>query len=88
MNVYGFRVILDGIDVMTEDVAESLYTAGCDDCSPFSGDGLAGAVFDRRAVTLEAAVASALHDVRKAGFEVARVEIEASDLAELQAVPG
>lgn len=86
MKAYGFRVKLDGLDIMTEDIAESLYAAGCDDCSPFSADGLAGADFDRRASTLEAAVASALSDIRKAGFAVARVEVEAPDLAELQSV--
>jgi hypothetical protein len=87
MTVFGFRVILDGIDVMTDDIAESLYQSGCDDCSPFSSDGLAGAVFDREAPTLDAAVATALHDIRKAGYRVARVEIEAEDLAQFDVVP-
>ena len=86
MAVFGFRVILHGVDVMTDDIAESLYRSGCDDCSPFSGEGLAGADFDRDAATLEAAVASAVRDVRKAGYEVTRVEMEAQDLAQLEAV--
>jgi hypothetical protein len=84
MAVFGFRVILDRIEVMTEEIAESLYQSGCDDCSPFSGDGLAGADFDREAAMLEIAVASAVQDVRKAGYEVARVEIGAQDLAQLE----
>jgi hypothetical protein len=86
MKIYGFRVVFEEIDVMTEEIAEALFVAGCDDCSPFSGDGLAGAVFDREASTLEAAVASAVADIRKAGFEIARVEIDQPDLAQLQPI--
>ena len=85
---YGFRVILQGVDVMTEEIAEKLYVAGCDDSSPFSADGVAGADFDRDATSLESAVASAVSDVRKAGFDVARIEIEAPDFGGLQLATG
>ena len=83
MKTYRFTIFLRGIDVMTDDIAETLYEAGCDDSSPGSGCGEAYVAFDREAKSLESAVASAANDVRTAGFHIAEVRIDESDLTEL-----
>ncbi len=64
--VYQFTVVLAGQDVMTADMAESLYTAGCDDGHPWSSEGVAAITFDREAACLESAIRSAVADVQKA----------------------
>lgn len=72
---FSFTVFLSGVDVMTDEIAEALVSAGCDDGSPFSRLGQAGVDFDRRADSLADAIRSAVSDVRKAGFQVDRVEL-------------
>jgi hypothetical protein len=80
MTTYHFTVILAGIDEMSEDLAESLFEAGCDDGSPWSSEGVAAIGFDREAESFEQAVRSAIADVQKAGCHVAWVKIEPEDL--------
>ena len=75
MRPYEFEIVLAGIDAMTPEIADALYKAGCDDGHPHSSAGVAAVGFDRQAPSLEQAIASAMADVRKAGFDVARVEI-------------
>jgi hypothetical protein len=70
-----FTVILAGISEITDDAANALYEAGCDDGSPGSCDGVVSVDFHRDAPTLESAIQSAVADIRKAGFQVERVEI-------------
>ena len=77
--IHRFTVILSGLTEMTDAAANALYEAGCDDGSPGSCEGVA---FDREASSLSEAIHSAVRDVRKAGFDVVRVEIEAEDLEE------
>jgi hypothetical protein len=74
--IYRFAVILRGLDVIDDDLAESLYEAGCDDGSPFSSCGVASVGFDRDADCLESAIRSAVADVQKAGCVVECVKIE------------
>jgi hypothetical protein len=59
---------------MNETIADALYESGCDDGTPFSSRGIAGIGFSREARSLEEAVRSAIADVSKAGFTVARAE--------------
>lgn len=80
MSVYAFTVILAGVTEMTEDLAEDLFVAGCDDGSPCSSEGVAAVGFDREADSLVQAIRSAVADVQKAGCRVARVMIEPEDL--------
>jgi hypothetical protein len=72
---YEFSLILTATDV-TDEEADKLYKAGCDDGSILSRGDVTIVQFDRHAPTLDAALASAIRDVESAGFEVARVEIE------------
>jgi hypothetical protein len=81
MHTYTFTVILGDQTEMTEDLAEALAAAGCDDGLAGSSSGVAVVIFDREADSLEQAVRSAISDVQKAGCRVARVEIEPEDLA-------
>lgn len=74
MPTFDFQVVLAGVDTMTEEIADALYEAGCDDGSPFSSEGVVAVGFSREAATIEEAARSAISDVNKAGFRVARVE--------------
>ena len=77
-----FTVILSGLDEISNDLAEALFAAGCDDGSPWSSQGEAAIGFDREAESFEHAVRSAIADVQKAGCHVAWVKIEPEDIAE------
>jgi hypothetical protein len=76
MSCYDFVVVLKGLHVIDDDLAEVLYEAGCDDGSPFSSNGVAAIGFSREADSLESAIRSAVADVQKAGCTVQRIEIE------------
>jgi hypothetical protein len=51
--------------------------AGSDDGRLVTRNGVTHIAFDREAASLEEAIRSATADVRRAGFEVARVEMDA-----------
>ena len=74
MPTFEFQVILANVSSMTEEMADSLYEAGCDDGTAFSSQGIAAIGLSREADSLEQAVRSAISDVERAGFSVARVE--------------
>ena len=75
MKEHEFTVILANISKITDEAANALYEAGCDDGSPGSCDGVVSVDFHRDASTLESAIQSAVADIRKAGYQVERVEI-------------
>jgi hypothetical protein len=70
-----FSLILATPDV-TDEEADKLYEAGCDDGSILSRGDVTMIQFDREAQTLDEALTSAIRDVESAGFQVGRVEIE------------
>ena len=80
MTKYEFTLILKGSHDLTENLADQLYEAGCDDGSPGTCDGELSIDFHRTANTLEEAINSAILNVKAAGLEVDRVEIEAGTL--------
>ena len=82
MPTYRFTVILAGLDEVSDDLAEALFEAGCDDGSPWSSEGVAAVGFDREAESFEQAVCSAVADVQKAGCHVAWVKIDPEDLVQ------
>jgi hypothetical protein len=86
MTKFEFTLFLGGLTEITDDAANALFEAGCNDASPASCDGVVWITFHREADTLDAAVRSAMADVQKAGFEVERLEIERGALDELLAV--
>lgn len=74
MATYEFQLILGNISAMSEEIADALFEAGCDDGTPFSSQGTAAVGFSREAESMEQAIRSAIADVNKAGFVVARAE--------------
>jgi hypothetical protein len=74
MSTFEFQLILGNVTEMSEEVADTLFEAGCDDGTPFSSQGTAAIGFSRDAESMEQAIRSAIADVNKAGFVVSRVE--------------
>jgi hypothetical protein len=77
MTKYEFSLILKGSYDLTEQIADQLFAAGCDDGTPGTCNGEFTIDFHRTANTLEDAINSAIVNVKSAGYEVERVEIEA-----------
>ncbi|MGD0654494.1 MAG: hypothetical protein ABSA16_09140 [Thermoguttaceae bacterium] len=75
-HIQEFTLVLAKDTELTEELADKLFEAGCDDGSPFISCGIAGVSFSREAESLEAAIRSAVADVQKAGCTVERVQIE------------
>ena len=84
MKTYEFTLLLAEVAVMTPELANRLFEAGCADGSPFSGDGVAAIGFDRKARSLEAAITSAIADVEKAGVTVCGVQLGSEEIAALR----
>jgi len=78
MNTYHFSLVVSDRVELTESVADALYSAGCDDATPGTCEDVLTLDFHRKAASLEEAIRTAIADVRSAGLEVARVEIEAA----------
>ena len=76
MKKYEFTLVLATSEESEAD-ANRLYEAGCDDATIVTRNGVTYIAFDREADSLESAIRSATADVRTAGFEVARVEMDA-----------
>ena len=76
MATYEFSLVLKVAEI-TNDDCDALYQAGCDDGTVVTRDGVTYIAFDREAESLEEAIRSATANVRSAGFEVARVEMDA-----------
>jgi hypothetical protein len=75
--VYDFTFTIAGVDDLTVEMADALYEAGCDDSSPYSEGPTVYLIFHREAGSLGEAVGSAIRDVERAGFAVARVDVDA-----------
>jgi len=77
MTKYEFILILKGSIELTEDIADELFEAGCDDGTPGTREGVFSIDFHREANSLEEAIRSAIGNVKTAGHQVERVEIAA-----------
>ena len=73
---YEFSLILKEGTEITEELADKLFDAGCDDGTPGTFCGTPYISFHRDAESLESAIRSAVADVQKAGCVVERVQIE------------
>jgi hypothetical protein len=76
MKTYEFSLVLTASKISDKD-CDAIHEAGCDDGTVVTREGVTYVAFDRQAESLEAAIRSATADVRAAGFEVARVEMDA-----------
>jgi hypothetical protein len=77
MTKYEFTLIIKGQFELTEEIADELFEAGCDDGTPGVCNGVLSIDFHREGNSLEAAIHSAITDVKSAGYAVERAEIEA-----------
>jgi hypothetical protein len=78
MSKYHFSLLVSDPVELTESVADALYSAGCDDATPGMCEGVLTLDFHREAASLEEAIRTAIANVRSAGLEAARVEIDAA----------
>ncbi len=78
MNKYEFSLVLKGPLELSEEMADKLFECGCDDGSPGTCNGVFTIDFHREAGSLEAAINSAIRNVRDAGHIVEQVQIEAT----------
>jgi hypothetical protein len=77
---YDFTAVLKDSPELTEQLADDLFAAGCDDGSPNMCCGVTSIVFHREASSLEDAIRSAVANVNSAGCIVERIEIDAQAL--------
>ena len=82
MAKYEFTLVLSGSPELSEDLAEKLFAAGCDDGTPGVCNGVFSIDFHREAQSLEEAIRSAIKNVKSVGYPVERVEIEAMTVVE------
>jgi hypothetical protein len=82
MRKYEFSLILKGSLELTEEICDELFEAGCDDGTPGTCSGVFRVDFQREGDSLEAAINSAIKNVKAAGYEVERVEIEADSMSQ------
>jgi hypothetical protein len=78
MKTYEFDVFLLDISEITDDQADALFAAGCDDGTPTSCDGRAWIHFYREADSLEEAIRLAISQVRLSGLSVSKIELDAN----------
>jgi len=81
MKTYEFDVILKNIAEATDEHADQLFNAGCDDGTLASRDGTTWIHFDREAPSLEEAIRSAVAQVQSAGITVSKVELDVAAAA-------
>jgi len=75
VRTHSFTLLLSGPDVTEESVADALFEAGCGDALFGQRDSIQYADFDRKSVSLAAAVSSAIEEVESVpGMRVLRVE--------------
>ena len=75
-----FVLVLSGIAVLDERVANAIYEAGCDDATPCLRYGTLSLAFDREATSLRGAILSAIRDVMGAGIDASVRYVDACNL--------
>jgi len=73
---FAFTVILEGLDDVSEELANRLYEAGCDDASLGCCEGVVSLEFDREAGSLAEAIGSAVRDITAAGCLPAQITLD------------
>ena len=85
MKTYDFEVVLKDVPEISDDQAEVLFAAGCDDGTPASCNGTAWIHFDREASSLEEAIGTAVAQVQSAGFNVSKIQLDVDSAVSLGA---
>jgi hypothetical protein len=65
--VWDFTLVLTGVSDLTDDLADALFEAGCNDATYSIVGGKPRLDFSREAESLEEAVAAAVEDIRRCG---------------------
>lgn len=73
VSTFHFSVILEGLDDISDELANRLFEAGCDDTLLRCCDGVVYLEFDRDAESLAAAIGSAVRDISAAGCSPAKI---------------
>ena len=85
MKKFQFSVIASGLDPEAEDFADRFFDAGCDDATISFQKGRIILDFTRKSDSVDAAICSAIDDVKKAGARADRIEpdplVNLSDIA-------
>lgn len=85
MKTHILTIVASGLDAASLDYADRFFEAGCEDATVSLQKGLFVIEFSREAVSFERALVSAIHDVRKTGATIERVEpdhlVSAADIA-------
>ena len=74
MNNYAFEIVLTGVNEVSEELTDRIFSAGGDDSTPTSRNGVVTICFDREATSLEDAVRSALKTIHDAGYVARTVQ--------------
>jgi hypothetical protein len=85
MKTYAFDVVLEDVSEVTDEQADRLFAAGCDDGTPAGCNGVAWVHFDREAPSLEEAIRSAVTQVQRAGLRVSKIELDLDSAVSLGA---
>lgn len=85
MKSYSLTIIASGLDSNNLEYADRFFEAGCDDSTISLQKGLFVLEFDRLAEGFEAALITAIRDVKRAGATIERIEpdhlVSASEIA-------
>jgi hypothetical protein len=76
MRAYQFTLILADLTEVTDEQANALFEAGCDDGTICSRNGQAHIRFTRESPSLEEAINSATAAITQAGLRAVRVEAD------------
>lgn len=74
---HSFRRTLAKVTEITDAIENALLEAGCDDAGLGSCDGVVTIHFDRESESLGDAISSAVNDIERAGYGVAKIEVGA-----------
>jgi hypothetical protein len=76
MKTFKFDIVLKNVAEITDEQANAIFAAGCDDGTPACCNGISWIHFDRKASSLEEAIRRAAEQIQAAGFGVGKVELD------------
>lgn len=77
---FDFTLLLDGVNKITPDIEDALFTAGCDDATISLRFGRIYLTFSRSAASLKDAIISAVKNVRESGIDATVLRVDDCDL--------
>jgi len=80
-DIHNFVLVLSGVPEPDGELENALFEAGCDDATLAFRNGVGYLELDRRALSLDAAILSAIRDVERADSRLAVVAVEPGDAA-------